>query len=193
MDVHVRSRSLRLRFAALLAVAAFAAHQLRFLLAYGHDAGHVLSEPGHEYLPFAEALVLVVLAVALAQFARAALSRRSDVPIAPASFGSLWLRSSAAITAIYLTQESIEGAFAPGHPVLAHGGWLIAPIAIALGAAVAALMRGADRVLVHLSRRARPGVRRAAPLVRSRGLSIPRPRLAALACNLAGRAPPVAA
>ena len=193
MGLHVRSRSPRLRFAALLAVAAFAAHQLRFLVAYGHDAGRVLSEPGHEYLPFAEALVLVLLAAALGQFARHALTGRHNARRAPASFGSLWLRSSSAIVATYLTQESIEGVFAPGHPVLAHGGWAIVPIAVALGAAVAAVMRGADRVLVHLSRRARPGIRRAPSLFRSRGLSIPRPRLAALACNLAGRAPPAVA
>jgi hypothetical protein len=188
----VRSRPPRLRYAALLAVAAFAAHQLRFVVAYGHDARRLLSEPGHEYLPFAEALVLVLLAAALGQFARLALSRAHAEP-APASFASMWLRTSGAIVAIYLTQESIEGAFAPGHPVFAHGGWTIVPIAIALGVAVAVLMRGANHVLVHLSRRARPGVRRAPSLLRSRGLSTPRPRLAALACNLAGRAPPAAA
>src|SRR4051794_41911668 len=53
--------ALRLRCFALLGAGALALHELRYLIAYGGDAGRALDEQGHGYL--GTVAVLVALAV----------------------------------------------------------------------------------------------------------------------------------
>ena len=60
------------RAAALLSLAALALHQLRYLLAYGHDASGTLAHQGHAYL---SGLVAPVIGVALAMIAAISLGR----------------------------------------------------------------------------------------------------------------------
>jgi hypothetical protein len=182
----------RLRYIALLIAGAFAAHELRFVAGYGHDAGRVLSEPGHEYLPFAAAVALMLLGAAAGQFTLSAVRGRRAA--SPPTFTRLWLSSSAALVAIYCTQESLEGAFAPGHPVWSHGGWTVVPIALAIGALVAALMHGASHALTLIAGARRRARMRRTPVL-GRRLPSPTPvqRAGVIARNLAGRAPPVPA
>jgi hypothetical protein len=101
---------------------------------------------------------------------------------------------AAALLAIYLTQESLEGMLLVGHPAasLANGGWLALPLALAIGAISALLARALEGVeraiaLVH----AQPG-RSRPPAVRGRALPARGLRLALtpLAFGLARRPPP---
>lgn len=96
--------------------------------------------------------------------------------------------------AIFVAQEWAEGLLSAGHPSavlepLAHGGWVVVPLALVLGAAVALLVRGAELALARGGTRPRVGP--GGPIV-SAGLRVRvwRPRASLLALNLAGRAPP---
>jgi hypothetical protein len=190
----VRWRGVQLRRAALVAAGALALHELRVVAGYGHDAELVMREPGHAYLPLATGLAVVLLAVAGAQFARAlAGGRRGAVPARPPrSTLAVWLHTSALLAAIYLVQAGAESLFDPGHPILAHGGWSVAPLALGLGALIALATREADRALRSAAPRRLLSTRILCP-VAVPGTPAPdpaRPRLAPLARGLAGRAPP---
>lgn len=176
---------------ALLVGAAFAVHQLRFVLAYGDDAGRVLDEPGHRYLPFAAAAAAVLLLLAALRFARAVARPSPDPQPSRAAMSKLWIEHSSALVAIYIGQEGLEGAFTPGHPVWEHGGWIVLPLAILFGGLIAALLVGADRILVEASRRAAaaPEGTRPPPAL-PRHWRVAAVRLNVVARNLAGRAPP---
>ena len=185
----------RIRLAAILAVGAFALHQLRFLIAVGGSASAELSREGHGYMSELLApIAVLVLAAALATLlrgtegaspTRAPLARR--VPLFATAFLS-----------IYVAQESLEGILAAGHPdgpaaLLAHGGWIALPLALAIGALSALLARALEKVeraiaVVHAtwSHRSR------APASRGRPLPAHGPRLPStpLAFGLARRPPP---
>jgi hypothetical protein len=81
--------------------------------------------------------------------------------------------------------------------LLAHGGWIVLPLAAVAGGLLAALLRGTEAALDRLSialaherPRSRGDGAACAPARPVRGPL--RPRLAELACNAAGRAPPPA-
>lgn len=146
------------RTAALIAVGAFAVHQLRYLAGYGHAAGAELSRQGHGYLdqgrPVLAAFVLSALAAGLL---RAGLGRaRGGAGLWPSASDTVRRRVvlySIAIGAAFCCQESLEGALAAGHPagsgaVLVGGGWLALPFSVLIGALCALL----DRGLVTLER-----------------------------------------
>lgn len=188
-----------LRAAALITAAALGVHELRYLIAYGGDAGPVLADQGHAYLSFAGIGVAALLAVATAgvivAMARAHRNGAHDGEELP--FGVLWLSAATGLALIYCGQELIEGALAPGHPaglaaMLAGGGWTAFPLALAFGLLVALLLRGADAAIAAAARRApaRTRARRAARLVRPVRPAIA-PPASVIALNLAGRAPPV--
>jgi hypothetical protein len=182
-----------LRRAALLVGGAFAVHQLRFVLSYGDDAGKVLSEHGHEYLPFAAAAACVLLLLAVSQFGRSLVraARGCEPERRAAELRGLWIENALALVAVYVVQEGLEGAFAAGHPVWAHGGWTVVPLAIAAGGLVALLLVSADRALAAVARRRETVHERW-----SLEWDPPRPASASLvprdfvARHLAGRAPP---
>jgi hypothetical protein len=188
----------RLRCFALLGAGALALHELRYLIAYGGDAGRALDEQGHGYLGTVAALVAVAV-VASAATLVAALVRGRGPAARPRSWRVRWLGASGALLAIYAAQELAEGMLASGHPeglvgVAGHGGWIAVALAAVLGAAVAALLRGAEVALERFGGAAR------APRPRPPRIALPRAPLAvrprpagALARPGAGRAPPLLA
>src|SRR3954452_13149325 len=181
----------RVRLAGILAVGAFALHQLRYLIAFGGPS----AAEGHRYmadlLPPLSVLVLAVILATLlrgtegASSARAPLSRRTAV-------------FAGALLAIYVGQELLEGFMAAGHSAnlvapFAGGGWVALPLALAIGSLAALLVRlleGVERVIavIHAQR----PLRSRAPAVRGRALPDHRINLlsAPLAFGLARRPPP---
>src|SRR3954447_9771470 len=190
--------ALRLRCFALLGAGALALHELRYLVAYGGDAGRALNEQGHGYLGTVAALVAVAVVASVATLVAALVRGRRPAARAP-SWRLRWLGASAALLIIYAAQELAEGMLASGHAeglagVAGHGGWVAVALAAVLGAAVAALLRGAEVVLQRFG-----GARRA-PRLRPPRSALPRapvtvrPRPAgALARPGAERAPPLLA
>jgi hypothetical protein len=184
------------RLAALLALGAFALHQLRYLIAFGGSSSAELAQEGHRYMSdLLPPLAVLALAAAVATLIRGTEGSSSvHAPLARrvAVFAG-------ALLAIFLAQESLEGLIA-GHPmgpgaVLAHGGWLALPLAVAIGglaALLARLLESVERAIavVHarLSRLPRP------PAVRGSSRPARGQRLLRepLAFGLARRPPPFA-
>ncbi|MGH2871410.1 MAG: hypothetical protein ACRDL5_03000 [Solirubrobacteraceae bacterium] len=140
---------------ALVPPAAFAVHQLRYLLAYGSRAGAELQSQGHSYLH--SVVPWLVMAIALAAgaflhaFGRALGGRRSAIR-RRVSLAALWLICAVALATIYCCQELLEGLFATGHPgglvgVFGNGGWWALPVATVVGLGLAIVFRGATWVL----------------------------------------------
>jgi len=196
---HRRLRAaVRSRGFLLLPAAAFAVHQLRYTLAYGSHASQALSAQGHSYLNSLAPWLVLLVAFGAASFllrVAAALAGRQNARPAR-SFVELWAIAAGALVAIYVLQEVLEGAFASGHPtgaggVVGHGGWLAFPLAVAFGAAVAALLRVGYAIVAVAARAVarRPVALRQISLPRWSFVLLPRSPLAAAA---AGRAPPAA-
>jgi hypothetical protein len=186
-----------IRAVALLASGAFTLHQVRFVLGYGSHASEALKLQGHSYFPLVEALIAVLLASALIFFLRALIGarrgRRMEAPWP--SFGRLWTFSAGALVAVYTLQEGFEGEFSARHPsglagVYGHGGWTSIPLAIAIGALVALLLKGAQ-CAIELSRERIPSPRLRPH--RSEWPSLPDrfPEPGALSRKLAPRGPPL--
>jgi hypothetical protein len=142
--------------AALMGAGTFAVHQLRFALSSGHGSGGAIAAQGHGYLvplgPVLAGLLLVAFAAGLARIAR---GTHEPVP----RFRRLWAGASAALLAVYCAQESIEGLVTAGHhtgphALAAHGGWVALPLAIAVGLAIALIMRGAATASALVATRA---------------------------------------
>jgi hypothetical protein len=183
-----------LRTGALLALGAFAVHQLRYPASYGDGAGAALGAQGHGYLetvlPF---LVAIAVAVTLGTCALAVFARRRDLGRGRAG----WAFCTAALLAIFFVQESAEGLLSEGHPsaiaaLTGHNGWIVFPIAAVIGRVVAWLVRGLtsiERTLAAavLPRRSRHSSDRALPPEAPGPVVRPSP----LAFGLARRPPPV--
>jgi hypothetical protein len=177
------------RLAAILALGAFALHQLRYLLAFGPSGD--LAEQSHRYMT---ALLPAIAVLALAGLVATLIRGTEGASPSGTSLTRRIAVFAAALLAIYLTQESLEGMLLVGHPAasLANGGWLALPLALAIGAISALLARALEGVeraiaLVH----AQPG-RSRPPAVRGRALPARGLRLALtpLAFGLARRPPP---
>jgi hypothetical protein len=183
------------RLAPLLAAGALVLHKLN-----GLAAGDAMASHGHSYLPLAAALATVLLTLACVRYARELFqaSRGHAAHATQPDYRVLWLFASVALISTFALQEWIEGWVTPGHPAslahaLAHIGWVAPALAVALGAVIAILLGASRKAIVLLAQRhaARPA-RRAD---RGRWVTAPPPslpRLAVLAANRAGRAPPVA-
>lgn len=185
-----------LRAGSLIASSALALHELRYLIGYGDGSASAVAEQGHTYLPAAGAIVALLLALAIAQLARALAGDRRE-PRRPLPFLLVWALASVALLAVYCGQELTEGALSAGHPsglaaLAAHGGIVAVPLAAAFGLLVAVVLRGARAAIAAAARR------RAAPRARTRVVMAapgPAPALAlasVIGRNLAGRAPPSA-
>jgi hypothetical protein len=168
-----------LRAAALLALAAFGVHEVRYLIV---PDGH--ADAGHAYL--AAAPVLLALAIALAGGRTLAHLGRGV-----AGRGLSWAAATAAIVAVHVGQELLERVLAGGGPADA-GLALVVPLAAVAGLVVSALLRRTDQLLTEAV--AAPGpVGRLSPLA---GVLLLAPGdrrapvAAGLARNRAGRAPP---
>jgi hypothetical protein len=196
------ARSDRLRgfgIVGLMPIAAYAVHQLRYSLAYGSDANVVLGGTGHSYLQSVVPWLVALLALASGCFVlavgRAWLGSRPGRP--RLSLPALWLACSAALIAIFATQEFMEGLFASGHPtglvgIFGYGGWYAIPLALCFGLVLACGFHGAIRLLGEIARR-RTGV--VPHLARPpQPTFLPRPilkrRSAPLADGWSGRGPP---
>jgi hypothetical protein len=163
----LRRTSRTARAASLLSLAALAVHELRYLVAYGDRADEALASQGHAYLSdLGGALITLMLATLLATLLANALAPAARRPGQPA--GSAFRRTAVlyalALLAIFCAQELTEGAVAAGHPaglgaVLAHGGWVALPLALAAGAvcSLACLaLQGVERTLARRAPRRRP-------------------------------------
>jgi hypothetical protein len=185
---------------ALMPVGAFAVHQLRYWLAFGHHASAVLQAQGHHYLHSAVPWIVVLIALAVGLFLRAlgrVFGGHTSLPRYTASFMALWLACAASLIAIYAAQELLEGWFATGHPgglagVFGYGGWWSVPAAVAVGLVLAAVFHGARWILAEVARRS--AVQTGWPRAR---LAPVRPRtdvflapLAPVADGWSGRGPP---
>jgi hypothetical protein len=158
----------RLRSCALLAAGALALHQLRYMLAYGHDAGAALREQGHAYLAPVTAAVVTLVVIGLA------IALRRIAAGAPAAAGRrllrLWPGASGALLTVFAVQESLEGALTPGHPgglaaLAGHGGWVAVPLAVGIGLVVALMTRGVAPASYAVARRLARAAAPRAPLV----------------------------
>jgi hypothetical protein len=145
-------------------VAAFAVHQLRFLLAFGSGAGAELNETGHSYLHSVVPWIMLLVGVSVGAFlwslGQAASGKRS-ASRRGLSFVALWLVCASCLLAIYCTQEFLEGLFATGHPtglagIFGLGGLWSVPSAIGVGLVLATLMYGARWTLAQVSQWRRP-------------------------------------
>jgi hypothetical protein len=181
------------RIASLLAAGTLALHKLRYLAGGDALAGH-----DHSYLPLAVAVVVALLALACAGFARELwhASRGRVATRSHPSLAALWLVASVAILSTFALQEWIEGWLAAGHGAslshaLAHIGWQGLLLSAGLGALAAGLLRGTHAAVNLIAQRHAPS-RRPRP-ASGRGISLPspaQPRLDVLATLGAGRAPP---
>jgi hypothetical protein len=184
----------RVRLAAILALGAFALHQLRYLIAFGDSSSAELAWQGHAYmadaLPVLGVFVLSALLATLIRGRYGAGLRRISLSRRTAIF-------AAALLVIYTSQESLEGMLAAGHPgglaaVLAAGGWLAIPLALALGAVAALLASALEGVELAIVRRRAARALHRAPRVQGRAQAARDAKrlLAPLALGLASRPPP---
>jgi len=181
----------RLRAGVLLLIGALAVHELRYLLTAAHQDEHA-----HTYMAWLVPIACALLLLALTEFSvRFARRLQSDARPAYLPTGVRWLTASTLLTAIFALQEVAERLLAHGRldvaeSLVVHGGWVALPLCFVVGAVVALLLRGARALLTRdwNSTPAAPG-RIAETLPR-----LPRscaPRMPVIACNLAGRAPPL--
>ena len=183
----------------MMPAAAFAVHELRYVLAFGTHAGAALQRQGHAYLHSLVPWLIALLALCLGVFVRRvgqAFRGHTSLPRYSLSFSALWLLCAGCLIAIFAAQEFLEGLLATGHPaglagIFGYGGWWSIPAAVAVGLVLAALLHGARWVLAEVSRRAlrpaRPWPRRTSPRP---PLVAWLPRLAPLAGGWSGRGPP---
>jgi hypothetical protein len=193
----VRQGPFLLRATALLSVGVLVVHELRYRLAFGGHADHALEAHGHSYLSLVAPVVGLLVIVAAARLLQQVATGRPEG--GAQSLTRLWLLAAAALVVAFTAQELLEGALAPGHPAgiggaFGGGGWIALPVALVIGAVIALLLRGADR-LVAAGGRIASGVLR---LVLRSGGRVIRPVTAfveagsPLARLAAGRAPPLA-
>jgi hypothetical protein len=177
----------RARAAVLVLCGAIAVHQLRYLLAGQHADEH-----SHAYMGALLPLACGLLVMSVVEFGmRLARRRRAHDPLAAA--GVRWLAIASLLLAIFAVQETVELLVAHGRVDLVdslavHGGWLAAPLAFAVGAVIALLLRGASALLAHGSGRSVRSARAVRP-----GGPLPPARVArapVIARHLASRAPP---
>ncbi|MEA2442274.1 MAG: hypothetical protein QOH76_3698 [Thermoleophilaceae bacterium] len=146
--------------AALMGAGAFGVHQLRFAITY--EDGQALN--GHGYLAPVGAVLVGLLLYAFAScLARLARGVAEEAP----RFRRLWAGASASLVTVYCVQESLEGLLTSGHSVamFQHGGWVSVPLALAVGMAIALVMRGAVAAseVAAVARGPRVGTATAAP------------------------------
>ena len=187
-----RGSSAKLRTTALLSAGALVVHELRYRLAFGDDAPTALSATGHGYLAFVTPVVVLVGLLGVASIVDRL--GRGDGSRA-ARRRSIWLTLAAALLGVFSLQELLEGVFATGHAdglagVFGQGGWLAAPVSMAVAGAVLAFVHVAEHApLAGVATRLSRLLRLDSPV------SIPRPTVSRagrpLARHLAGRAPPV--
>ena len=187
------------RVGAVLLAALLGVHQLRYLLAFGGEAGNALARHGHGYMAWVTPAVAALGTLAVARLLVRAAGGTGPGGTMSHRITRLWPAAAAALFGLYTAQELLEGWLAQGHPaswagVFGGGGWIALPLAVAFGAVIAAVLRLTEA----LEARLRNG--RTAPI---RTIATPAPghplldtpssdtlSAGVLAHHLAGRAPP---
>lgn len=190
----MRPRTSALRVAALVACAVLVLHELRYLVGFGSHSRAALAGGEHAYVPFAGTAAVLLLALAAAQLLVALrCAGRGGGAARPPAFPCAWLAISATLLAVYAGQELLESLLFGGglglDLLLAHEGWSSLPLALALGAVAALLMREAARALDRRARLRHRPESRPSPARRP----APAPALGSrspIARHLASRAPP---
>lgn len=189
------------RLSGLLFAAVLVVHQVRYRLAFGDQTAGKLEHTGHGYLtafvPFCGLALAVGVSWCLLQAAAGPAQGTGHRSMSRRRF---WLLASAALLAVFTGQELVEGWTSPGHPggltvLVGPGGWMVVPLALALG--------GVVTLLAGVVERAERTISRARWSRRPRGVSwgpVERPRVLVegtmlcasepLARHLAGRGPP---
>jgi hypothetical protein len=183
----------RLRATVLTLAGVLGVHQGRYLFAtpaHEHQLAGV-----HGYLPW-----LIPLAGALVFLAIAHLAVRLGRPARPLpelpGAKTLWAAATLCLIHVFALQECAETLLADGRlPLLTElfgaGGWTAIPLAVAAGAAITLLLRGAARAVRWALARRRPRASRRRPAVSGLpSLPLLAPRQSVLARRMAGRAPP---
>jgi hypothetical protein len=191
----VSAISSALRSATVVAAGAIAVHQLRYLVGYGGDASGALHDQGHGYLDALVPLLallggLTLVATIVAAIAGAPPRSRRGAPLVRA------LVYAGAILAVFGAQETIEGVLVAGHPggiaaVMAHGGLVALPLALAFGWVVWAALRGLEALDEHV-RASNTSLRRPGRTPRLRPVLRTFPPAAVIAGAAGPRAPPSA-
>lgn len=137
----------------MIALGAFAVHQLRYLLAYGASTDDELARQGHTYLAHAMPLLFGIgLAALTARLVRGAISGK-----APLAERRIKATSYAiGIAAVFCCQELMEGALVAGHAtglaaIFSAGGWAAMPLAAIFGVLAALIDRGIEAIEVLAS------------------------------------------
>jgi hypothetical protein len=148
----MRARWSGVRVVALIAVGGLWVHDLRYQAGYGHDADRALAESGHGYLGAVALLVGALTILAVGHFVLELVWARRVRALRRVPLWWTWLLFTAALLALYLTQEALEGWLHVGHPagldaLTGHGGWVVLIAAPALAALLAMLQRGAEAAL----------------------------------------------
>ncbi|MDX6622870.1 MAG: hypothetical protein QOE75_802 [Solirubrobacterales bacterium] len=188
------------RTMALVALAAFAVHQLHFLLSAGTAAGEELRREGYSYLGHIP-VTLAALAVTVIA-ARLLVAYFGPGSTRTGSFGRGLLRHPArfalAILAVYVVQETLEAALFAHHAedilaCLAQGWWLTLALCALLGPIFFLLDRWLGRLEQIVAGFARPiTLARAIPDAgRSLSSAEVAVALSPLAFGLARRPPPL--
>jgi hypothetical protein len=178
-----------MRAGILVLLGGLAVHELRYALTGRHQDQHA-----HAYMGWLVPVVGALAVLAAVEFAARLAGRARSGPHPLSAAGVRWLALSSLLVAIFAVQETGEMLLAHGHvaiadSLVAHGGWMALPLSFAVGAVIALLLRGARALLARAWGR-RPKVRAAAPAPLRRRPDRGRPRIAVIACHLAGRAPP---
>ncbi len=138
----------RAQSASLIAVGAFAVHQLRYLLASGGLGGDDLLERGHSYLMHSVPLIAGILVASLT----ARVVRRTIFD--GGALRSRRVRAASyaiGIVAVFCCQELAEEALLSGHAggvaaIFSTGGWAAIPLAALFGLIAALVDRGIEVV-----------------------------------------------
>ncbi|MBN9621791.1 MAG: hypothetical protein J0H06_02385 [Actinobacteria bacterium] len=141
----------RAQSASSIALAAFAVHQLRYLVASGAGQDG-LARLGHAYLGHLPPLLVgfaVAAAVAAVMRGRGDSDRRVGRNLGAAFF-------ALGVVAVFCGQELLEGALIAGHAgdvaaIFSSGGWAAVPLAALFGLLAAVIDRGIESVETRLA------------------------------------------
>lgn len=134
------------RSASLIALGAFAVHQLRYLLADGMSVDDLLAQQGYllHALPFLLGLALAILTAQLVRRMIGSKEPGAERRVKATSY-------ALAIAAIFCCQELMEGVLLAGHAtglaaIFSAGGWAALPLAAIFGALAAFIDRGIEEI-----------------------------------------------
>ncbi len=149
-----------MRWVGLLAVGAIALHELRYLLGPGAHVHDASVSHMHSHLPLAIAIACMVFVASVVDFVAALLAANGDRTsvAAPPRLSRAWPAATFALLAVFVVQESLEGALFGGHTagmhgLFGHGGWSVAIFAPLLGAVIAFLVRGSQKAIELVARK----------------------------------------